>query len=73
MNHPKQWRVLLTRDVTISTTLYVEADSAEQANDKALDMALQDKPLLSWDLDDGSASAPYIADPDATEEAESET
>ena len=65
-----RWKVIVTKDVTMSAVVEVEAETAEQANDKALDIALQGKVLLPWELDDGSGSDPYLGDPDNVEEIE---
>jgi hypothetical protein len=46
----KQWRVVVTRDVTMSAVLTVEAESAEDANDKALEMAARQKRPIAMGL-----------------------
>lgn len=66
-----KFNVTVTRDTTESTTVDVEADSAEEAEAKALDEANQDANAFDWVADDCSGGDPYIGDPgNAAEEAE---
>lgn len=62
------YSVIVTRDVTESTVVYVHAKSVEDANEKALDIA-RDGPDIEWELDVGSCGTqdPYIGDPDGAE------
>lgn len=67
-----KYRVTLTRDCTLtqSCDVFVEAESKEHAEERALDIP-QDDPRCNW-VDDGSFHAgeegTYIADPDLVEE-----
>ena len=65
----KKYQVILTREASESTTVTVEADSKEAANEKALEMADQ---VPDWSLDDGNYHRPYLPDPNSTEEVEDE-
>lgn len=55
------FRVIVTRDVTESTVVEVEADTEEQAEDAALDK-LRDGMDAEWEVDDGSwnQASPYV-------------
>ena len=63
------YNVLVTRDATESTTITLEAESAEAANEQALQKA-NDSLVDDWSLDDGNWHKPYLPDPDSTEETE---
>jgi len=60
-----KFRVTVTRDVTESATIEVEAISAEVANEEALAIARGDN-QPQWELDDGYGE-PYLPDPLSTE------
>ena len=52
------YRVTITRDITESATVEVEADSLEEAAEKALKPQDDD---LTWELDDCQAGDAYLA------------
>jgi len=56
----KRYSVLLTRDVTESVTVYVLANSKEDALDAALEEAREC--CLEWKVDDNTPPDPYIGD-----------
>jgi len=58
-----KYNVLLTADATVSTTVDVEADSPEAAEEKALEEARDNPGAFNWTLDDGNAIEPYCGDP----------
>ena len=63
-----KYRVILTRAATESTTVEVEADTAEEANDKALEIAGRyGENLGNWELDEGNNHEVYLPDPESTE------
>ena len=58
-----KYEVIITRDITESTTIVVSMDSREQAEDAALaNLSRQD--IIIWEVDDGSedANGPYVTD-----------
>mgnify|MGYP003424032035 CR=1 FL=1 len=61
----KKFRFILTRDITESAEVVVEAETEEDAGDKAEEMAFMGD--LEWSVDDNSPKRPYITD---TEELE---
>jgi len=67
--NPRKWMVTVTRDLTESAQLVVEADSQEEANSRALE-----HDVLSgayYEIDDGSSGDPYLpAEADTDEIAE---
>lgn len=66
-----KFEVRLTRDCTQSTDVVVEADTAEQANEKALEMAgSQGQHLDTWELDEGNHYEVYLPDPESTRSIE---
>lgn len=50
----------ITRDVTESAVVSIEAQSLEQAHMEALN----NTPCLEWEFDEMSADQPYLPDPD---------
>lgn len=54
--------VLVTQDITQSTTIRVEADDPDQAAEKALSKARAKGCELDWTLSDGPCSDPYLGD-----------
>jgi len=56
------YQVLVTREASESTTVTVEADSPEQAEELALEEA-ETVDGDDWALDDGNSHEPYICDP----------
>lgn len=54
--------VLVTQDITQSTTIRVEADDPDQAAEKALSRARAKGYELDWTLSDGPCSDPYLGD-----------
>ena len=66
------FRNIVTRDVTESVTIVVEAENLEKANDKLTEVAKENLDL-KWALDDGNAPPdPYLGDEEATEELDPE-
>lgn len=62
------WSVRVTRDVTESTDVIVEADTVQEANDKALVIAGRyGENLGNWELDEGNDHEVYLPDPESTE------
>ena len=57
---------IVTRDVTESVQITVEADSPEQAKDKLLSVAKKDT-TIDWQKDDNPPSDIYLGDEDAVE------
>lgn len=57
-----KYGVLVTRDATASTEVFVEADSPEQAEELALREAIKGN-VSSWELDEGALGEIYICDP----------
>ena len=51
--------VIVTRDITESTVIYVDANDAEIAADAALERVADD-PYVEWETDD-SAGKPYVS------------
>lgn len=66
------YRVFVTRDCTETAEIVVEADSVEEANEKALRLAQQHPQACEWDFDEGNECnhSPYLPDPESTEEIE---
>lgn len=64
----KEWDVLVTLDATVSAYITVEAETEEQAGDKAIErkVVLENAPRFELDEDDFSswASSAYLPDPD---------
>lgn len=54
--------VLVTQDITQSTTIRVEADDPDQAAEKALSKARAKGYELDWTLSDDPCSDPYLGD-----------
>lgn len=68
-----QYRVILARQASESRSVDVEADSPEQANEAALEMAGKyGENLSGWELDDNMHEV-YLPDEDSTEEADDDT
>jgi hypothetical protein len=63
------YRIRVTRDVTESVDLIVEADSPNDAKVQAL---IDADSADGWELDDCDGSDPYLPDPDDWEEIEDE-
>ena len=55
-----KFRVLVTRDITESAEVIVEAEDEDAAGDLATQMALDG--MVTWDYDEGSSGSqpPYI-------------
>ena len=66
----KTFRVIVTRDVTESTMIEPQAESADQANDKALEIARTFARQFNWTRDDSSEDDPYLGDPEGAEEVD---
>jgi len=64
MTTKQRYRVRVTRNVTESKDVFVEADSVEEANELALEEATK---TGSWELDDGNDYEIYLPDPASTE------
>jgi aromatic ring hydroxylase len=60
------FRVRVTRDVTESVDIDVYAETKDEANDLALDVAKND--VVDWQTDDGNDYEPFVSDPQGTEE-----
>ena len=63
-----KYEVIITRDITESTTIVVSADNCEQAEDVALaNLSRQD--IIIWEVDDGSEGAndPYVTNIEESE------
>lgn len=59
-----RFSVLLTRDATESTTVEVEADTPEQAEEKALQqVGRYGENNTTWTLDEGNSHEVYCPDP----------
>lgn len=68
-----KWKVMLTREASESTEVEVDADTQEQANEKALEVAgKHGENLDTWELDEGNLHEVYLPDPDSTEEVDTE-
>jgi len=66
----RAYNVCVTRDVTESTRVQVQAASPDDAERRALEIAREDN-TLTWELDEGNFPRPYIPDPgNSAEEAE---
>lgn len=59
-----KYQVIVTRDVTESTVVVVEADSESEAEDEALKAITVGDGDTSWEIDDGSwdIGSPYVTD-----------
>lgn len=67
----KNWVVRLCRDTTESVDVEVEAETADEANDKALAKAGKyGNNVRGWEGDDCVNGPPYIPDQSLTEEIE---
>jgi len=64
------WRVRLSRDVTESLDLVVDAASAAEANERVLDTAGKygENVFGEWELDEGNQSEVYLPDAESTTE-----
>lgn len=60
---------IVTRDVTESVQITIEADSLEKAKDKLLSVA-KDNSNLKWEKDGNEPSDIYFGDEDAVEQVE---
>lgn len=63
-----RYEVIITRDITESTTIVVSADNQEQAEDVALaNLSRQD--ITIWEVDDGSEGSndPYVTNIEESE------
>jgi hypothetical protein len=60
-----KYRVILTRDITESTVVEVDAENPAAAYDASYD-ALYDAENVVWEIDDGSwgQNSPYVTDVD---------
>lgn len=58
-----KYTMIVTRDVTESALVTVEADDAVAAEEAAL-AAIMDAPALTWEIDDGSwdQGNPYVTE-----------
>ena len=64
------FRNIVTRDITESVTIVVEADNVDDANEKLEEEAASNLDL-KWEKDDGNTpQRPYLGDDEATEEVE---
>ena len=61
---------IVTRDVTESVEIVVEADNIEEANSKLVNVACSEL-NLKWERDDGNPTYPYLGDEKATEQVTS--
>jgi len=61
------FKAIVTRDVTESVEITVEAKNVEQAKDKLVSAA-KDNCDLAWEKDDNDPSDVYLGDEDAVEE-----
>lgn len=69
----KRFKVRLTRDTTESVDVVVEAESQDQANENALQLAGKyGERLDGWTPDDQTCSEPYLPDEGDTEETDDE-
>lgn len=57
----KRYSVIVTRDITESTTVEVEAENGDEAEIAAFETVLNSEDV-KWEVDDGSCgnSAPYV-------------
>jgi hypothetical protein len=58
----REFTVIVTRNVTESTTVTVDADNEEVASEKALGMVLDFPNQFGWEVDDNDPEEPYITD-----------
>ena len=65
-----KYEVLLTRDATESCCVEVDAESPEDAEEKAMAMAGRyGEKLYNWELDEGNCHDVYVSDdPESTQE-----
>jgi hypothetical protein len=56
-----KYRVILTRDITESTVVEVDAENQAAAYDAAYDV-LYSMEAPVWEVDDGSGDTPYVTD-----------
>jgi hypothetical protein len=56
-----KYLVRVTSDTTVSTMVDVEADSKEEAEDKAYQEANNSPENFDWVQDEGNALQPYLA------------
>lgn len=55
------YKVILTRDETVSTTVLVEAKDDDEAEDLALEVAgTYGEKLSDWVIDEGNCHEPYV-------------
>jgi hypothetical protein len=75
MPKPKRrWRVLVTRNVTESVVVEVEAPGRKAANLAALDKAVAERGSLPWERDEGNDYREiYLGDDDAEEITDAQT
>lgn len=66
----KTYQVIVTRDITESTVIHVQAKSEEEAHEKAEEM-LMDAHDLNWEIDDCSESVGSITGCDEVGDDES--
>lgn len=52
--------VIVTRDVTVSCVLTIDADTEEAAHEAALKMIADHPGQISWELDDCVGGDPYV-------------
>jgi len=57
-----KWQVIVTRDVSESAIIVVQAETMAEANQRALEIADSQCPGAQWDLDDDGAGEPYLGD-----------
>lgn len=60
----KKFQFTLTRDTTESVTVTIEADTIEEAQEKAL----ENPPETGWEQDDNDPQDPYLPDSEDWEE-----
>lgn len=65
---PKMFDVIVTRDTTESCTMVIEGETAEEAQQAALDRSYSDSDLV-WEQDDtpNASSDHYVTDVEETE------
>ena len=66
----RRWDVIVTRDITESTVVEIEAESAEAAEAAALESVMDSPCDFRWTPDDGVAGDPYIGAPSEAQEIE---
>jgi len=60
-----RFKFTITRDITESAVVVIEAASIEEAHDKAIE---DHTAITGWENDEGNNPEPYIPDPDDFEE-----